>query len=153
MDFGYWYNPNFMSEVRISRRLGAIGAGTAAMMALGGCGPSETVSPTPTAEATQKPVELYDHRVAVVRDENLIVCFTDEEPFDDDVRWAFVADQAYCPDTKANMIFLKEEGPVISPFRLDIIRGRDYFEHSNQAKFRNDGVEIPPPFFGLLPEE
>lgn len=131
-------------------RIGLVGAaGTAALIALGGCGENEPVNPTSVVDATLKPVEMYDHRVAVQREENLIVCFTDEEPFSEDIEWAFVANEAYCPDTQANLIFLEEKGPFISPFRLNIRRQRDFFEHADQAKFRNDGIEIPPPFFGV----
>lgn len=129
------------------RRLGVTGT-VGIVVALAGCGTSEPVNPTQTVDATLKPTELYDHRVAVQRGENLIVCFTDEMPLSDDVDWAFVADQAYCPDTKANMIFLNEKGPIISPFRLDIKRGQDYFEHADQSVLREKGEEIPPPFMG-----
>lgn len=131
------------------KRLGVGGViGLVSAMVLAGCG-NEQKDPVPTADATLKPTELYDHRVAVERGENLIVCFTDEEPLSDGVDWAFVADQAYCPDTKANLIFLGEEGPVISPFRLDIKRQQDFFEHTDQEAIRNKGQEIPPPFMGV----
>lgn len=117
-----------------------------AAVLVAGCGISEPVNPTSTADATLKPVELYSHRVAIQRGENLIVCFTDEMPLSEKVDWAFVADEAYCPDTEANVIFLKEKGPFISPFRLDIRRGQDFFEHADQKTLRKDGVDIPPPF-------
>lgn len=128
----------------MSRRMGAVGVVGMTAVLVAGCG-NETPKPTQTVDATLKPTELYDHRVAVQRGENLIVCFTDQEPFRDDVEWAFVADSAYCPDIKANLIFLNEEGPVISPFRLDIRRGMDNFEHANQKALRDNGEDIPPP--------
>ena len=90
---------------------------------------------------------MYDHRVAVQRGENIIVCFTDEEPLSDNADWAFVADQAYCPNTKANLIFLNEEGPVISPFRLDFKRF-DNYAYTPQWSYRRDRKEIPPVDFG-----
>lgn len=126
-------------------RIGITGAIGLATAFVAGCA-SEILNPTSTADATLKPAELYNHRIAVQRGENLIVCFTDQEPLREDVEWAFVADKAYCPDKKANLIFLNEEGPFISPFRLDIKRQQDYFEHADQAALREKGIEIPPPF-------
>ncbi len=131
----------------MSRRMGAVGVVGMTAVLVAGCG-NEAPKPTQAVDATLKPTELYDHRVAVQREENLIVCFTDEEPIRDGVKWAFVADVAYCPDTEANLIFLGQKGPVISPFRLDIKRGQDYFEHADQEALREKGKDIPPPFMG-----
>ncbi len=125
--------------------MGVVGTVSMAAVIAAGCG-NETPSPTPTTEATLKPVELYDHRVAVQRGENLIVCFTNEEPLSDEIDWAFVADKAYCPDKNANLIFLNEEGPFISPFRLDIKGQQDYFEHADLAALRAEGIDIHSPF-------
>lgn len=130
------------------RRMGVVGAaGAAVLMALGGCGTSEPVNPTPTADATLKPVEMYDHRVAVQSPEGrVIVCFTDEMPVGEEP-FVFVAEEAYCPDPGANDFFMEEKDVFVSPFRLNV-GPLDTAIYTPQWKFRERGKEIPPVYFG-----
>lgn len=120
-------------------RAGALAAVVAA------CGSPER-TPTPSSLETEKPVTLYSHRVALLRNGNVIVCYTDEFPFRDDMPWTFFASVAYCPDKEANNKFLRSPDTIVSPFELKFEQ-TDFFQYVNQQDLREKGEEIPPVFF------
>lgn len=120
-------------------RVGALAAVVAA------CGSPER-TPTPSSLETEKPVTLYNHRIALSKKGNVIVCYTDEFPFRDDMPWAFFASVAYCPDGEANRKFFESADTLVSPLKLKF-KSTDAFQYVDQKSLREKGEEIPPVSF------